>query len=227
MATTWRSKAMSVMIAVGATAAMATYVDAAPARPPASVPARPVPTAATATDRVRSLPPVTAHAIEVPHLGGTSTGAQSLAQIVRVVVIGGGLELVTERATVALERVPGSRTEWVGSLPAVRVVDARGTHEGWEVRWAASGIDLDSGRPSNVPTAKVHLEPGEPVVVAGLPEGLEAGKPGPAVPKGRTLFRSEPEAGGGTYEAGGTVRVRLPASVEATAATVHLTFALA
>lgn len=227
MAAGWCSKAMSVAVAIGATLALASYVEASPVGGSsssvrvASV-SRPTPPAARPT----ALPPVTEHPISVPDLPASSGGTQSVTQVIQVAVIGGSLELVTDQATVVLERVPGLKADWVGTLPPVRVVDARGTHEGWEVRWAVSGVDVDSTKPSHVPFAKVQLEPGQPVVVAGLLEGLEAGKPGPGVPKGRTLFSAAPGTGGGTYEAGGTVSVRLPSSVDASAVTVHLTFSL-
>lgn len=231
MAAGWRSKAMSVVVAVGVTVALASYVEASPANGGSSTSVRgvPAPASAPAAARARAaaLPPVTEHAIEVlPDLATPSGGGQSVTQVVQVAVIGGPLELATEQATVVLERVPGSKADWVGTLPPVRVVDARGTHHGWEVCWTVTGLEVDSSRPSHVPGAKVQLQPGAPVVVAGLADGLAAGKSGPAVRRGRTLFRAAPGTGGGTYEAGGIVTLRLPASVDASAVTVHLAFTL-
>ena len=201
---------VAVVHAHGSPTAARTVVIAAPPEHPAT----------TATQQhVGPVPSVAPSA----HL---SAEGQAVTQVVQVAVIGGPLELASDQATVVLERVPGSKADWVGTLPPVRVVDARGTHEGWDVRWAVGGVDVDSPTPNHVPAAKVHLEPGEPVVVAGLPDGLAAGKGGPGVPKGRVLFSAEPGSGGGTYEAGGTVSVRLPSSVDASAVTVRLTFTL-
>ena len=73
-------------------------------------------------------------------------------------------------------------------------------------------------------TQKLH--PGVPVVVAGLAEGVEAGDPGRANHRGRTLFRALEGWGGGTYEAGGVVTVQLPASVDADHVTVRLALRL-
>jgi hypothetical protein len=228
MAAGWCSKAMSVVVAVGATVALASYVEASPAGgSSSSVRVVSAPRATPPAARPTALPPVTEHPISVPDLDQPSSGgSQSVTQVVTLSIVGGPLELATEQATVVLERVSGSKADWVGTLPPVRVVDARGTHEGWEVRWAVGGVGVESFKRSHVPAAKVQLEPSDPVVVAGLPDGLAAGKPGPAVPKGRVLFSAAPGSGGGTYEAGGTVTLRLPSSVDASAVTVHLTFTL-
>lgn len=172
--------------------------------------------------------------VTVHGLGGASAvvaatqadrpSTQSVVQEIRLTVIGGELSLETTSAVVVLEQV--SEREWVGVLPPVRVVDARGTHEGWDVRWSVNGVDV-AGTERKVPDALVRLEPNEPVVVAGLADGVVAGKVGPGTGKGRTLFEAEPGWGGGTYEAGGAIRVRLPGGVDATSVAVHLTFDLA
>lgn len=60
------------------------------------------------------------------------------------------------------------------------------------------------------------MEPGAPVVAAG--------QPGPATRHGRTLFGAARGTGGGTYEAGGVVTMRLPRSVDAGAVVVDLAF---
>jgi hypothetical protein len=163
-------------------------------------------------------------AVAAPLGGG---GGQTVTEIVQLTITGGDLELVTDHASVTLHRVEGSDRDWTGTLPPVRVVDARGTGEGWRVSWAVDAIELDGAtRGRGVPDARVRLDPSDPTVVDGLPEGLAAGRAGPALPHGRTLFTAEPGSGGGTYEAGGTVSLRLPPSVAATAITVELTFAL-
>jgi hypothetical protein len=214
---TWRTVAGMTAAAVAVTSGVAAVVQAAPGPP---TPAASVVAAAPAPVVPRTpptLPEVSVHDIDpallaaVPSGGG---GGQTVVQRIQVTVVGGDLELVTDRVDVVLQRVPGSKTQWVGTLPAVRVVDARGTHEGWAVRWTVESIDLHGAQgPGKVPAALVRLEPGSPVVVAGTPDGLSAGKGGPAVPKGRTLFSAEPGSGGGTYEAGGSVSLRLPANL--------------
>jgi hypothetical protein len=150
-----------------------------------------------------------------------------VTESVQLTIIGGDLDLLTDRSSVTLHRAPGSDSEWTGTLPPVRVVDARGTGEGWTVRWTVTSVALDGvRRASDLPAPTVRLEPGDPVVVAGLPDGLTSGRPGREVPGGRRLFAAAPGTGGGTYEVGGTVVLRLPRSVEASAVTVSFGFSL-
>lgn len=238
MRASWRAMVMSAVTAVAATGALAVVVDAAPA-PAGSGTAAVVAPDAVAPDAAPSaatpapLPPVTEHALDpamvaAAQAGAASRGGQTVTQTIQLTIIGGELSLAADRATVALEPVSGSDRDWTGTLPPVRVVDARGTHEGWAVRWTVSSIEVEGASgPTHVPAAKVHLDPTDPAVVAGLDEGLAAGRGGPGVREGRTLFSAEPGSGGGTYEAGGTVSLRLPASVDAAGVTVHLAFELA
>jgi hypothetical protein len=220
----------ATVVAVGATGALAAAVRAEPApdraaRAAVTVPAAPAPPAA-------QLPAVTQHPVDPALLAAVAAqpgggGGQTVTQTIQLTIVGGDLELATDHASIVLHRVEGSDRDWTGTLPPVQVVDARGTGEGWRVRWAVDAIELSGGtRSRSVPDARVRLEPGDPIVVDGAPDGLAAGSSGPALPHGRTLFTAEPGSGGGTYEAGGTVSLRLPPSVAATAITVELTFAL-
>ena len=152
--------------------------------------------------------------------------AASAEQTVTVGVIGGGLELATPAATVVLERVDGSDRDWSGPLPAVRVVDARGTHEGWTVEWRLAAVELD-GSPTTAPRgARVILEPQDARVVHGLAGGLGVGPGGPAQSNDSVLFTARPGGGGGTYEAGAMVRVRLSAPRSAEQVVVRLQFTI-
>jgi hypothetical protein len=147
---------------------------------------------------------------------------QSVVQTIELTVVGGALDLVDETASVRLTRVPGTDRRWTGELPPVRVIDARGTHAGWTVRWRVADASVDGA------TRRVRVDPGDPVVVAGLPEGLHAGSAGPAGSwRGRTLFEARRGYGGGTYEAGGTVTLRLPRAVDADEIVVELAFSVA
>ena len=74
--------------------------------------------------------------------------------------------------------------------------------------------------------ARVTVAPGHVEVVAGSPDGLRAGEPASAHSGGRTLFAASPGSGGGTYEAGATVSVRLPGSIGAASLAVDLSFVL-
>jgi hypothetical protein len=212
----------AAVMAVAASAAVATVVDAAPAPP---TPESTLAAESTETESVPSvpLPAVTLHAIDPALVQAAQPNVQqSVAEVIQLSVIGGPLELVTSEATVTLERVSGSDRDWTAALPPVRVIDARGTHDGWAVSWTVSAVDG-----VQVNRAKVKLEPGAPAVVAGTPDGLAAGKGGPAVRKGRILFNALSGSGGGTYEAGGTVSLRLPGNLDAESVVVHLAFTIA
>lgn len=221
-------------MAVGATAGLAVVVDAQPA------PQDPVTRSAGVADQAPMalnadalvLPPATEQAVDLQVAAAaqqfSSEGAgQSVSQTIQLTIVGGSLELAVDAATVTLARMPGSHNDWTGTLPPVRVVDARGTHEGWNVRWTVASLDVvGATSSSHAPDARVHLEPGEPVVIAGTPDGLTSGKPSPAVRYGRTLFAAAPGSGGGTYEAGGTLSVRLPDNLDADSIVVELAFIL-
>jgi hypothetical protein len=144
-----------------------------------------------------------------------------MTQTVALTINGGDLELEPDAATVVLHP-SGSSTQWIGDLPPVRVVDARGTLEGWAVEWTVSTLEVD-GQPRR---GTVRVTPGAPVVVAGGEEGLRAGREPLARRRGRVLFEADADHGGGTYEAGGRVTVRLPSSVQPDDVVVHLSFSV-
>jgi hypothetical protein len=216
-------------MAVAVTAGLAVSVEANPAPVDGRAPVEVIEATPAPAPVERLDPPVvTQHPIDegtVPTAARASRSAAEtvVAQTVQLTIVGGPLELLTTEAIVVLEPVAGSERDWVGVLPPVRVVDARGTHEGWDVRWTVAAVAL---QPGGAPAtgAKVRLEPSAPVVVAGVEDGVVAGKAATARRSGRTLLAAAEGAGGGTYEAGATVRVRLPASVDASAVTVHLAF---
>jgi hypothetical protein len=227
----WRAVLAATATAVVATGALSMVVDAAPAphRSAATV-VHVRADAATHAAPSAPLPPVTEHPVDPAVLaaaqsGAGPTGGQSVTQTIQLTIVGGELSLTSDHATVTLERVEGSHHDWVGTLPPVRVVDARGSGAGWTVRWTVADLDVQGARrASHAPVAKVRLEPGAPTVVAGLPDGISAGRPGPATRHGRTLFSAATGTGGGTYEDGATVTLRLPRSVDADSVVVELAF---
>lgn len=235
MVTSWRAIVTATAVAVITTTGVAAAVSA-----PASLGAAPISaTGAAATPMASppevsspSLPSVTQHALAAEVVGAAQARSvpaveSAVTEVIQLTIIGGELELVTPTATVTLERVLGSEVIWTGTLPPVRVVDARGTHEGWDVRWTVTGLDVEAtGTAGRAPHAKVRVEPATPVVADGTPDGLVTGRAGPGVRAGRTLFRAAPGSGGGTYEAGGAISVRLPSSVDADRVVVRLAFAL-
>lgn len=232
MAGRGRALATTTAVAVVVTVGVAALVGAEPA--PASGAA---PGAAPITAEMREapaplLPPVTTHDLDpataaaVASTPATYPG-QSVTETVQLTIVAGDLRLVTDRASVTLERVPGRSAAWTGALPPVRVIDATGSGAGWDVQWAVSSLAVfDAGTSRDVPGATVELQPGAPVVVAGLADGIAAGTGGSAGRAGRRLFAAQPGFGGGTYEAGGVVLVHLPSGVHATRVVLELAFSL-
>lgn len=232
MAAAVRAVAGAVVTALVATAALAlaAQADGAPAVE-APVATSSVAPAAGPTGSV-ALPPVAVHPVDPQVLdaarsGSRPGGGQSLTEVVQLTIIGGALTLATDHVAVTLYPLAGSDRVWRGVLPPVRVVDARGTHEGWSVRWTVAAVTIGGqGAGHPLPAARVRLDPDAPAVVDGTPDGLTEGAAGAAVPAGRVLFAAAPGSGGGTYEAGATLSVRLPASVDADSVVVELAFAL-
>jgi len=213
-----RATVAATLAAIAVTVTAAAAMDATSAEPvdqPADVAA---PTFSTTEQPAPALPDVTVSDVDSDVLEAVRSsgngGSQSVVEVVQLTVIGGELELVTDHATITLERVAGSSRDWVGTLPPVRVIDARGTHEGWTVRWAVAELSFANA------SRRVRLQAEEPTVVAGVPDGLVAGQ-------GRTLFGAKKGYGGGTYEAGATVSLRLPPSADVDEVVVELSFSLA
>lgn len=235
MGTSWRTIVTATAMAVAATAGIAAVVDAAPA--PTSDPSPVVAISAAALGdasgaTAAALPPVSEHALDPSLVAAAQapvghTAGQSVTEVIQLTIIGGELSLVTDHASVTLQRVPGSDRDWTGALPAVRVIDARGTFAGWDVEWMLTSLDVQGAAiHGQVPDAKVRVDPAAPAVVDGTPDGLAAGKSGPAVHKGRTLFSAAVGSGGGTYEAGATVSIRLPEHIDADSIVVELAFSV-
>jgi hypothetical protein len=222
--TSLRATAAATALAIGATATVAAAVEVTPAQPPVVGRAAVASAEAPAPDQALALPAVTTAEVDPALLAAThstqGSRPRSVVEVVELTVVGGELELVDARATVALERLPGSAREWIGALPPVRVVDARGTHEGWEVRWTLAEVS------EGVAARRVRVDPHPPVVVAGLPEGLLDGPAGCGAARSCLLFGAKAGYGGGTYEAGGTVSLRLPPNVDVGQVVVDLSFSL-
>jgi hypothetical protein len=183
------------------------------------------PAAAPVAD-TEPLGPVTVHPLAVPAPApstGSSDTTSGAVQVVQLTVEGGTLSLAADSASVELSR---HGSTWSAVLPPVRVVDARGTHAGWTVRWSVTDVEVDGCRRHRVGASHVKVTPAAPVVVAGTPDGLEAGRPAVGTAKGRTLVRAEVGSGGGTYEGGGTVSMKLPQCRAADSASVVLTYAV-
>jgi hypothetical protein len=167
-----------------------------------------------------ALAPVTEHPLD-PRIVPARAVA-SATETIQLTVIGGALTLASDHASITLR--PTSRRAWVGEVPPVRVVDARGTGEGWTVRWRVASVDV-SGTDRHVPTSAVTLTPASPVVVDGESAGLTAGRATRArIARGSVLFMAAERAGGGTYEDAAMVSVELPASFAADAVVVNLAF---
>ena len=216
-----RATAAATIVATLATATVAAAVEVGSPGP--SVPQTEVALSnATSTAVPSGLGAISISSVEAGGRSPHATAPEAVEQVLKVSVLGGELELATLHHEVTLERVPGSEREWRGVLPPVRVIDARGTHEGWTVRWAVGQVNESSA------ARHVRVEPDAPRVIAGLDAGLFAGSAKRARgEKGATLFGARPGAGGGTYEAGGTVTVRLPHEGEAERLVVDLLFSLA
>jgi hypothetical protein len=184
--------------AVAATASLA-VADAAPHdrdRPPALV------EHAAPVARRPALAPVTEAAVDPAVLASVrATGATSTvaSQVVRLEVVGGGLTIDHDRATVTLAPTDDPRV-WSSPLPPVRIVDARGTFDGWRARWRATSLTAGGRRVAGNVTVDTAV-----AVVDGLAGGLDDGH-------GRTLAAARPGWGAGTYEVTGRVTVRLAAS---------------
>jgi hypothetical protein len=169
------------------------------------------------------LGPVTVHEIDVPAAPPGTASGSSMVQVVKVEVRGGSLSLTDDRAEVALVR--HGRT-WSGELPAVRVVDARGTHAGWTVRWAVADIEVSGCVKAKVRPSHVRVDPAEPVAVHGLPDGVHAGRSSVGAGPARTLMRAAPGWGGGTYVGGGTATLRIPGCTSASSVVVTLNYSV-
>ena len=218
MHTSLRAVVAATVLAIAATATVAAAVE--PGSAPAGKPGkgRVASIAPVTPDAPPALPAVTTADIDPEVLAAahssSSDESQTVVEVIELTVIGGELELVTDHATVTLQRVPGSSRNWVGVLPPVRVIDARGTHEGWAVRWDV--VDLTVPHASG----RVRVVGDDPTMVAGLADGLYGSR-------GRTLFGALHGYGGGTYEAGATVTLQLPPKVDADQVVVELSFSLA
>jgi len=157
----------------------------------------------------------------MPGLAPATEANAAIGQVVGVSVRGGDLYLAEASTSLSLVPVSGSPSEWAADLPPVRLVDARGTLEGWRVMWSLTALQVD-GKVAG--QAGMWLIPQAPDVVAGAPEGLALGRCTEARDGARSLLSASKNHGGGTYEAGAKVRVRLPDAWVASEVRVRLAF---
>jgi hypothetical protein len=226
MGSSWRQVAVVAATVATAVVAFGPSVDAADpspvahGRPGPTTPAGPGPSGP-------ALGPVTVHDLEgQPVLPAPERDGQAVEQVVQLQVVGGSLTLEDDLVEVPLSR--GADGTWRADLPPVQVVDARGSHAGWEVRWSLDEVVLDGAPPPrSVGAARVQVRPAAPVVVDGTTGGLVAGRTANGAGHGRQLAAARPGWGGGTYAVGGTVSVRVPRHLEADEVVVRLRYRLA
>jgi hypothetical protein len=104
------------------------------------------------------------------------------------------------------------------ALPAIRVVDARGSLAGW--RATLTPTDLPS-------SATFRAKPANAVAIYGNQSEVRTAQPSNATrERPATLMSSDPDGGGGTFEVGGAVVVTLPHG-HASQTTLHVTLTVA
>lgn len=233
MAVAWKRTISMAFAAVLTTAGIAALpvVAASSAETPREVQGRDRATSMAAGSPVHRtspmLAPPTHHPVDEAVVSAARAGGgggASVTEVISLEIIGGSLTVEPPTRSVTLHRVPGSRNDWSATLPPVDVVDARGSHDGWTLLWHVDRIELAGSSRDTVPPAKVRLTPGDVTVIAGEEPGLEPGRAHPARKKGRTLLSAERGWGAGTYRIGGELSLRLPASIEANAVTIDLSF---
>ncbi len=149
---------------------------------------------------------VTVQTPSVPLDATAPTGKRSPVPPSQLSGVAAGL-LVAVRPGGALEVVPGSIVAVLGgrdrrpetSVGPIRVIDPRGTLEGWSLRVRVTEEVDREGR--------LQVRPGQPVVVDGDSAGLVQGRPG-VVSDDRwsTLMSARAGHGGGTYQVSFTIR---------------------
>jgi hypothetical protein len=224
-----RALVVATVVSLGVTMAVAGLVGASPDGPASratvahagaavthAVP--PVREAAVPPVRDASVPPAVLAAAR-----SSRVAAQSDVQVITVAVVGSGLTLGAHEVRVDLHPTGRGSRMWTGTLPPVQVVDARGTHVGWTVRWSVSSSDAEPHGREGV----VWVDPSAPAVIAGDLDGLVAGRPGPSLPGGRTLFSARPGWGGGTFEGGGSVSMLVPRELDSPGLSVTIRLEIA
>jgi hypothetical protein len=101
----------------------------------------------------------------------------------------------------------GDGTQYDGVLPTFTVVDARGNLAGWVVTLSATSSARDDKTRGPL---HLRIQADEPSIIAGLPQGLEAGKNAYHSKRDAVvLCQADAPWGGGTYSCGGTIEVKL------------------
>lgn len=138
----------------------------------------------------------------------TATAAPStgLTQSVHLEIVGGELTVSPSIVTVTLTRdATGALT---GVLPAIEVVDARGSFEGWRVRVRLADVTATDAQDKavRIPPGKVEVAASGVDAVAGSADGVSLGRPGRG--KGQTLLLEAARGhGAGTFVGSGVVTI--------------------
>jgi hypothetical protein len=130
--------------------------------------------------------------------------ATAAMQGLRGAVRGGAMSVTPGQVHVSLTRA-GDGSHYRGVLPAVRVVDARGTLVGWHAQLRVVTVDG-----TDVANTRVRSLPDAPAVIDGQHAGLHAAR-STDLHAGATvdLCHATPGYGGGTYRCGAHIDVAL------------------
>jgi hypothetical protein len=97
-----------------------------------------------------------------------------------------------------------------GTLPLVRIVDARGSLAGWNASVSLQGIDGLSA--SQLAGAQLCVNPDKPTIVSGNPGEVRAAKHScGGVGDPISVFFAPPPGGGGMFTDSATMTLRIPA----------------
>lgn len=136
---------------------------------------------------------------------GTGTGTATLQQRINVRINGGTLTITPSTINVTLARVGHA---YKGSLPAVQIIDARGSLAGWTATVA----------PATLPAGtQLHVRPGKPAAVTGLQGEVSATHPGIATANSPVALASAaPNGGGGTFSVDAALELIAPSTTAQT-----------
>jgi len=145
-----------------------------------------------------------------------TTGPTLLRQTLGVAIHGSTMSVSPTTATIKLSR-SGSSKIYVGVLPTVTVVDARGSLAGWTATVAPT---------TGLSGADLFVLPNQPVVIAGNEGEVQPAGAGMATPASPAeLMRASAEGGGGTFTVDVAVELMVPVPL-ADAVTVGVAIAV-
>jgi hypothetical protein len=134
-----------------------------------------------------------------------------LSQTLAVPVLPGSLTISPTADSVTFSpQGNGQGGAYLGTLPLVRVVDARGSLVGWDASVSLQGVDELSA--SQLASAQLCVNPDAPTTVAGNPGEVRAatqscgGVGGPV-----SVFFAPASGGGGTFTDTAALTLRIPA----------------